>query len=164
MLVFAAALTCAGCQPRAAPPEPLSEADATAIRDLARSYFEAVIGEDASALSALYADDAVLMPPYRPAIEGRAAIEAALALPDAFNQGLSYWGITLSPDARGGEWVYDWGTYALLLAPDSVPLNERRPDLDTMPDSVAHAGKYLVVLRRQVDGSWLIAREIWTKD
>ena len=163
MTACAAVMTLAVCQPAAPAPERLSEADAIAIMDLAWRYADAVLAEDGPALSALYTEDAVLMPPYKDAIEGRSAIEAALARPETFAGGLSYWGITWSPDARGGGLVYDWGTYAVLFA-DSIPDDERVPDLDTMPDSLAHAGKYLIVLRRQDDGSWLIAREIWTEE
>ena len=129
---------------------PLPREDLAAIRALAGAYVEALRAGDPAAMSQLYALDAVQMPPTGRVAEGRAAIRAAMeAGPGAFYERLSYWGIKWSPDGYTDGLVYDWGTFAVAVAGDSA--SDRY-----------YEGKYLVLLQKQEDGSWRIAREIWT--
>lgn len=131
-------------------PAPLPSDDVAAIEALAAAYVEALRAADPAAMAELYAPDAVQMPPNGRVAEGRAAIRAAMeAGPGAFFERLSYWGVRWSLDGYSDGLVYDWGTFGVSVAEDSA---EHR----------FYDGKYLVLLEKQQDGSWRIAREIWT--
>ncbi len=131
----------------------LDERDIAAIETLANQYVDAVLALDAYALAALYAPDAVQMPPGQPPVEGREAIRQASDMDgDRFHHTVSYWGLSASPDGHENGLVYDRGTYGveLTVGDDDEP--------------IFVSGSYLVLLERQPDGTWLIAREIWTRD
>jgi uncharacterized protein (TIGR02246 family) len=75
--VLVLALASMACQPPAQEAGPLSEEDVAAIRAVPQSYTEAMLANDYAAVAALWAEDAVLMAPNEPLIEGRAAIQAS---------------------------------------------------------------------------------------
>jgi UPF0755 protein len=134
--------------------DPLSEADSAAIKQVAAAHLDAVLRRDADAVAALYAENAVQMPPGQPVVEGRPAIRAALEAGggSSFLERVSFWSLTPSYDGHGDGFVYDWGTYWLTVGKDSAA------------EQVPYAGKYVVLLRKELDGSWRIAWEIWTAD
>ena len=72
---FAAGLVALVGIARAAPP-PTSGADEAAIRAQSLSWAKAYNRSDATAVTAQYADDALLLPPGAPGASGRAAILA----------------------------------------------------------------------------------------
>lgn len=131
----------------------LPQADLVAIKELAAAHLEGVLRQDANAVAALYTENAVQMPPGQPAVEGRPAIRAALEAPGGrFLDRVSIWGLSPGYDGHGDRFVYDWGTYWLTVRQDSTA------------EPIPHAGKYVVLLRKELDGSWRIAWEIWTAD
>src|SRR5687767_8647479 len=78
VLFTLASLGAAGCR---APADPaLATADATALRAALAAYLDAANAGDSAGWAALYTEDAVMMPPNSPAVEGRAAIESWLAM------------------------------------------------------------------------------------
>ena len=95
---------------------------------------------DADALTEMYAEDAVLLPPDHEPIEGREAIGAFWR--KGTDQGLEVTTIRIDTDGRIGYLV---GRYRL------------PPTADEPADS----GKYLVCLRRQTDGAWKLTADIW---
>lgn len=124
----------------------LAPADDTAVRGKLDAYFDAAISGDASRWAALYANDAVVMPPNSAAVEGRGAVETWLkALPvvitDADGEVLEV--------AGTGDLAYVRGTYAMSMTVPNV----------TQP--VRQEGKLLQIYARQPDGTWLLARDIW---
>ncbi|HMG19264.1 MAG TPA: nuclear transport factor 2 family protein [Gemmatimonadales bacterium] len=135
----------AGC--KVAPP-PLAEADKTAIRAVGDSFTVFFRTDRDSAIAALYTDNAVAMPPNAGVVEGRAAIRAFFegypAMPD-------FTGTPIDIDGRG-DLAYVRGTYAF-----TIPAASGRP-------AVADHGKFLEIRRRQTDGKWLIAVDIFNSD
>jgi len=123
------------------------------VKALAEAYVEAALDGDTAALLALYDEQATQLPPNGTPRVGRQAIRAALdPLSGGYTRELSYWGLAWSPDAHGKGFVYDWGSYGLEVA----EIGSSEP--------VLHRGTFLVVLKKQSDGSWSIWREAWTSD
>ncbi len=99
----------AACQPAAAP---LSDEDVAAIRSLATSYAAANLAMDADAVAAVYADDAIEMPPNEPAVAGKSAVADKYA--SFFEQGVGADAFTVtSVEIDGMEDVaFDRGTWS----------------------------------------------------
>ncbi len=114
-----------------------------AIRAANDAWIQAFRDNDDAALVALYSDDAVIMPPNESVIEGRAAILAYHEAVTVTEHSESI----LEIDGRDGI-AYIRGTSSTVrMGEDGEPV--------TVSD------KYLVILRRQADGSWLFTHEIW---
>jgi len=137
------------CQPGAAP---LTDADVATIRALGDVYVEAVIAADADAVAESYADDATEMPPNEPAVTGREAIREKYVA--GFSYGVSSVEFTMtSQEIDGlGCLAYDRGTWTWSGV------------LPGMIEPVADSGKYLSVVRRQADRTWLYTDVIWNSD
>jgi ketosteroid isomerase-like protein len=132
-----------GCQG----PAGLLEADRAAIRQADENFVKLRNARDSKGLAALYAEDAILLPPNRAAVQGRAAIQAWLeASPPVSNFQLKL----LEIEGRG-DLAYDRGTYSMTVNPaGAAPIEER--------------GKSILLWRKQADGSWKILRKIWNSD
>jgi len=103
---------------------------------------------DIAANAAMFTANGVFMPPNQPAVEGRAAIQAWFAAFPALSE---FTVQVVEIDGRG-DVAYARGTYALTIAAAG-----RTP---AMPDH----GKYLEIRRRQSDGRWLTALDIFNSD
>ena len=136
------------CAP--AGPAPLSDADKAAIQATIDASLK--IGNttplDAPAfVKAYYADDAILMPSNQPALSGAGPItEWFKALPPV--SGLKF--TTDEIEGFGGV-AYLRGRYSFTMLP---------PGAAPIPDS----GKYLEIWKKQADGSWRSARDIFNSD
>ena len=137
------------CRPAAAP---LSEADVAELRRLDTVYANAILAEDADAIAAIYAEDAVEMPPNAPANVGRAAIRAWYAT--AVFPAAGYGDFRIPPGEIDGAngLAFNRGSYAFTTVPPG------------MTEPVTTTGKYLVIARKQADGSWLWSADIWNAD
>jgi ketosteroid isomerase-like protein len=139
------ALIVSSCQPPAAPT--LSDADVATIRSGNASYASAVKGKDWAAFAALYSQDAIIMPPNHAPVTGRSDIQA-------FFQGfppMSNFEVPIVEIEGRGDLAVVRGTYSLTINLEGVA-----PVTDT--------GKWMEMRRKQVDGSWLIVRDIWNSD
>jgi uncharacterized protein (TIGR02246 family) len=105
-----------------------------------RRYVAATNAGDAEALTRLYTDDAVLLPPDHQPIQGRDAI--ADFWRQGTDPGLEVTTLRLEVD---GDIGYLVGRYHL-------------PPTDEEP---ADSGKYVMCLKRQSDGVWKLAADIW---
>ena len=124
--------------------------DAAAIQTLTEEWTAAFNAGDATTLAAWYADDAVRMPPNAPAYTGpEAAKEAFRRLFEQFSGELT-WPTEEIVVADG--WAFHRGTYTIRLTPVAGG------------EVIGESGKVIVIFRRQPDGSWKIAREIWNRD
>jgi uncharacterized protein (TIGR02246 family) len=122
-----------------------------AIRRLvAEDYDNAMAAGDVSAKMRLYTADAVLMPPEGPAISGQEAIRHWHEV--LFKKGTSPGASKVDEIQVFGEWGFARGTFS-----GTVTLRAGEP-----PNRVSE--KWLVIVRRQGDGSWKIARDIWTQE
>jgi uncharacterized protein (TIGR02246 family) len=149
LAVLALALASTACQPPAQEPAALSEEDVAAIRAVAESYTEATLANDYAAVAAHYTQDAVLMSPNQPLIDGRAAIQAALeGLPGTVTE---YSSTPVEIEGRG-DLAYARGAFTQARA------------IVGMAERVRDTAKYLVILRKQPDGSWLLTEVCWNSD
>ncbi len=140
-----ALLVMAACQPPG--PATLSEEDIAGIEATSQAWGEAANTGDWAALGATYTEDAVLLPPNEPAVQGRSDIQAWFeALPPVSEI------IDEVVDIDGvGDVAFVRGSYTLTMTPEGM-------------DAVADTGKYLEVWRKQADGSWLIYRGIFSSN
>lgn len=127
--------------------------DAAGVEDSIRAanarFEEAVLAGDAAGVAALYTDDAILLAPGTPRVEGRAGIETAFGQMTAGMQAFD-----LQTDrvevAESGDFAWEIGTYDLTV---------ETPDGATIRD----VGKYLVVWEN-VDGSWRLTADAFNSD
>ncbi len=128
-----------------------TEADVEAINSLRDDFIALDNASDAAGLASLYTNEAVLMPPNEAAVTGNQAIESWSQT--SFDQ-FTTSELTLAPDEVEvvGDWAFERGTYMIALTP--------KADCEPMEDR----GKYIVILRKQVDGSWKMAHDIWNSD
>jgi ketosteroid isomerase-like protein len=115
---------------------PATAAVPAPVQDLLRQYERAWKAKDAPALAALFTADGLALPNGRPPATGRAAIEAEYAQ----NAGSD---LLLRPIAfaESGELATVVGMFRLAPA---------QPEL----------GKFVLVLRRQADGTWRVVADI----
>ncbi len=126
-------------------------ADEAAIAKLRTAYQTAAGTQDGAALAKLYAPDGVEMPPNGPAAKGRAAIEA---FHKAFGQQWMMHGMTITPAETkvSGDTAYDIGTYKQGLMPQKGG------------GVIDDRGKYVVLLKKDGSGNWLITHAIYNSD
>lgn len=127
---------------------PIGPADMDAIDSVRSAFQEAVRTGDAAAVLAVYADGAVEMPPNMPIRSGKSAIEAGAAEEPQ----LTTFSLTPVETDGVGDLAYDRGTYAASVM------------MEGMEEPVTDTGKYVVLLRKQDDGSWLMTAVIWNSD
>lgn len=137
-----------GCHTKQGPVG-LSEADRNAIRQAVQQFVNNAKAQPRNdkASAAFYEKNAIMVPPNHPDLRGRAAIEAFLASFPPFSD---YRLETLEIDGQG-DLAYERGTNSMTLTPPGGAPAEWR-------------SKYLVIYRRQADGSWKVSREIFTPD
>ena len=151
--VLALAAGCAAPPEEAAPaPEvdPRAENEA-ALNELIAKYLQAVNRGDADGLAVLYTEDAIRINANSNPIEGRDAIRLFAAADYVDND----WDIQLQVKESdySGDLAFVRGTYAITLTSKQDP-------------SVVYqeVGKWMDLMRRSEDGSWLIARELSNRD
>ena len=109
---------------------------------------QAVRSEDSAAGAALYTEDAVLMPPNQPMVQGRAAIQTWKEASPTFTE----FNLTVEEIDGRGDLAFVRGTYSLTM------------ELEGAPEPIQDTGKFLDILQKQEDGSWLIAVDIFNSD
>jgi ketosteroid isomerase-like protein len=132
-----------GCQR----PAGLSKADLAAVHQAQENDVNLTNAQDWKGDLALYAEDAVLMPPNQGAIQGKAPIQAWMeAYPPISNLQEE------SLEIEGqGNLAYDRGTYSMTVTHvGAAPVQDH--------------GKYLTIWRKQADGAWKVARAIYNSD
>jgi uncharacterized protein (TIGR02246 family) len=119
------------------------------ISQVVEAYAAAMLAGDAAAAAALYRDDAIEMPPGKPPVRGRAAIEAYYR--ELFS-GCRFVEFNFKNEQAqaSGEVGYVVGVSRVSLTPAGGP-------------PVHEAGKYLVVLKRS-GGAWRVAYAIHNAD
>jgi uncharacterized protein (TIGR02246 family) len=142
-------LVAVACQPAAAP---LSDADVAAIRDLGPQYSQATLARDVDAAVALYTDDAVILPAGAPVVVGKDAIRDYIAGEFASDAVTTEFVFTSIQTDGAGDLAFDRGTWTWT---GTVP---------GAAEPLTSVGKYLIVVRRQPDGSWLLVEDTWNSD
>jgi uncharacterized protein (TIGR02246 family) len=124
-------------------------ADVAAMHAMEQAFVTAYNSGDVATAAALYAEDAVLLPPNAPSASGRSAIHAYLEkdVAESAKAGVK---LSISPKADGGvsgNMGWTSGTYS---AKDKS-------------GHIVEAGKFLSVFRKK-DGKWLYLRDTWNTD
>jgi len=133
------------------PDPPIVEGDdVTSIRALHGIRLEAAAAADLDAFLETMTEDAVLMPPDGPAIEGREAMRAFLGV--MFETYVVDVKKPHSSITVVGDWAFEDYTYEMTLAPRAGGA------------PIVDAGKGMFVYRRGEDGRWRIARDVWNHD
>ena len=122
-------------------------ADKAAIDKTRNQYMAAWTAGSADRVAALYTEDAIVLYPNQGAVVGRAAI---LAYFKGFYDQFAQESFVLDSDEIriAGNWAFDRGTYRLAMSPRAGG------------PRIEDHGKYLVILERQGDGSWKVARDM----
>lgn len=124
-----------------APDAAAVEAEVARIRD---AWVQGADADDAAAVAALYGEDAVLVDVDGSVTEGREAIQEALT--EDF-QALSELSVSPTETEVGRDLVTELGEFTQTV---ETPGGE----------SQTMTGRYLVVLRRQADGSWKLVQHV----
>jgi uncharacterized protein (TIGR02246 family) len=146
ILVFTLAATGLAAQPPSK-----SGGDVEAIKKVADTYVKASLARDAKAVAALYAEDAIEMPPNAPIVKGRAAILAYYENEFGGAMNVNSFNLTHIDAHVAADRGYLVGTYTQSVTPKGA----------TNP--VSGSGKYTVILKR-VGGAWLVAYAIYNSD
>jgi ketosteroid isomerase-like protein len=147
LLVLAVAfLASLACQSQAT--VGLTAGDEAALHQALDIEMKAANAKDAAGWAALYTQDAIVLRPHAPAVQGREAIQQWLvtlpAISNAKGQGVEIVGY--------GDLAYLRGTYSMTFSIPGVPV------------PIDEQGKFLQIYRKQSDGSWKMAREIYNSD
>lgn len=153
LLLCLSAVAAAACRSENSPSAPaaLSAADLAGIRAADSSFMAAANAGDVDAVVAVYASDAVLLPPNLPPQRGRTAIR-------------NFWGGLLkaytlkfevgSDTVEGrGDLAYNVGHYRFT----AVPKDKANPGM-------ADEGKFVEILKKQQDGSWKYAVDMYNSN
>ena len=153
LVLFIAVL--AGCQQAPTGPQSLTDSDKQQITAVREALAKAVLAGDASAYAALYTEDAILLPAKGEGemVRGTAEIQkrhSGWVLAGVEKAGI-FTEFTLTPvEVCGVDGLaYVAGTFTETLTP---------PGSDS---PVSKKGKYVHVFKKQADGSWKIAADIW---
>ena len=118
----------------------LTEQDVETIRGLADKHFKAVLDHDLDAFLSTCTDDIIFLPPDQAVVEGRDACRAFL---DEFPQPETFVGNVIDVEGQGD-------------------LAFSRGEADAkFPDGSTASFKFMHIYRRQSDGSWKMARDMW---
>jgi uncharacterized protein (TIGR02246 family) len=137
------------CAPApAAPPAVDTAADEAALKEATRTWLDAYNAGDVEKMVALYAEDAVLMPPHAPVATGHAAIRAFLTADTA---GAKAAGIKLVPGTStagvAGNTGWESGSYTVTDASGAT----------------VDSGSYMSVSHK-VNGKWLYHRDTYNSE
>jgi len=126
-------------------------ADEATLKNLDAEWSKAAGAKDIEKTVSYYSDDALILPPNLPTIQGkkqaRAMWQGMFSVP-GFGGG---WKATKVEVARSGDLGYVTGTYELSETDASG-----KPMVDT--------GKYLEVWKKQADGSWKCVADMFNTD
>jgi uncharacterized protein (TIGR02246 family) len=152
--LIAGCSTGGGDQPRpqvAVQPADSRAADEAAIRAASAAWSQASAAKDVDKAVSFYTDDAVQMSPRGPSVRGKENIQKGwagmLATP---GPGLSFQTTSVEV-ARSGDIAYETGTYDFATTDKNGKANDEK-------------GKYVVIWKKQSDGSWKAAVDMDNSD
>jgi len=119
------------------------------IRDVTKRFAEAYNRGDVAAAVEFYTKDAKFLHPNTEIISGRQAIREFFETGRAL--GLREINFTSVEIGYDRNLAYERGVINMDIAPEGG-------------QAMIDRGKYLVVMKRQVDGSWKVAVDIWNSD
>ncbi|MEE9555456.1 MAG: DUF4440 domain-containing protein [candidate division Zixibacteria bacterium] len=149
VILLLVALIFSACQPGAEP----TEADVAAIQALVQAWNVAAEAGDVDLILTFYDDGIVQMPPNVPANRSKQAVEAY------YRGGFELFSVEMTWPVEGTEeivvadgWAFYLSEYIQMFTPKAVG------------EPFEASGKIIEVCRKQPDGSWKFAREIWNSN
>jgi uncharacterized protein (TIGR02246 family) len=150
-LSIASASLLAFSGPSGAQPDARSQARKSAADDIAKIpavWAKTLQAKQIDQLAALYTSEAVFLKPSGERVTGRDAIrDACKKIMDTFSSDFTFH--SLASDVSGNI-AYDSGEYTESLVKIS---DQTKAEVQ---------GNYLMIFKRQADGKWLIAQQMWT--
>jgi ketosteroid isomerase-like protein len=126
-------------------------ADEATLKNLDAEWSKAAGAKDVDKTASYYSDDALVLPPNMPTINGkqgaRAMWQGMFSVPD-FGGG---WKVSKVEVARSGDLAYVTGTYEL-------------SETDARGKPMTDKGKYLEVWKKQGDGTWKCVVDMFNSD
>jgi len=147
-LLMMALLVASGCT-TAAPPAQDVAADKAKLEADAASWFDLLAKGDTNGMANLYAEDALLMAPGTPALNGRAAIATFFAneLGGMKSEGLAIRNGTVTGAGVSGDTGWITGNYTVVDGSGAA----------------VDSGNYMSIHKR-TGGQWLFIRDTWNSD
>jgi len=126
-------------------------ADEAAIRQADAAWSKTAEANQLDEMNGYFLEDAVLLAPNEPIANGKEVIRKTTGAMFAMPGFKIKWQPTKVEAARSGDFGYSVGTYELSLNdPKGKPMTDR--------------GKYTTVWKKQVDGSWKVALDMFNSD
>ena len=120
-----------------------------AIRDNTKGYVEAYNRGDPAAAAGFYTEDAKILANNMEMVSGRQAIQEFWKT--AMEMGVKKMNLETVEVGYDGNLAYERGVSIVDIEPKGEQARTEK-------------GKYLIVLKRQPDGSWKVAVDIWNSD
>lgn len=143
-----------GCAPAEKQEESVPERDTSqenldAINAIVGGFVNAYNDADAEALTQLFAEDGIRMPPGASSFAGHSRIKSEFEA--EFEQGTGTIVVNLQETVMGEDLAFTRGTWAITTQPEGG-------------EATSVVGKWINLVTRQDDGSWKISRNIWNLD
>jgi len=126
----------------------LSTEDISAIKSVNEVFGGYVVAQDFESLVQLYTNDVVFMPPNGPAVHGR---DNLLAWFKAFPKA-THMETNVDHVEGHGDLAYVLGRYSMTIEPEGAP------------GPISDRGKFIEIRKRQPDGTWRMAADIFNSD
>ena len=134
--------------------KPAEQFDAAAVKAkieaVNKAYAEVALTGDAAAAASYYDENAVILVSNMPMVKGRAGIEKMMAGWMQSGWKMKEFTNTTTSVEGAGDFAIQLGRYFQTFEMDGKVM--------------ADTGKFVTVWRKQVDGSWKIAYDIWNTD
>jgi ketosteroid isomerase-like protein len=127
---------------------PLTDADRNEMLAAVANFDKAVVAADWPTVVSTYAEDGELLPPNRPVVQGRAAMQKLFEEWPKITE----FSESVTEIEGEGDLAYGRGTYAMTMMPPGA----KAP--------VKDSGKTLAIWRKQPDGSWRVTKVSWNSD
>jgi uncharacterized protein (TIGR02246 family) len=149
LVLMGLALACQQ-QPPPSPPDTRA-ADERAVREADAACLKAVTAKDVEAFVSFYAEDASVLPPNAPLVTGKESVRKWASGTMATPGFAVSWQTTKVEVSRAGDLAYSTDAYQV-TANDAKgrPLTDR--------------GKEVIVWKKQPDGKWKVAVDIYNSD
>lgn len=131
----------------AASGEPDIERDRQALEQIDRRWEQAFNRGDAAGVAVLYTDSGFLLPPNADIAQGRQGVQQTLQ--GFIDAGLKNIKFTTVDVGVSGDLAYEVGRYSVDIHPQGAQ------------QAVKDEGKYVIVARRQPDGTWKLVADIF---
>ena len=126
----------------------LSDEDVAAIKAAHDAFVQALMTGGWAAVMEFYTEDAVFMPPNAPKVQGKEAMKTFSNMWPP----VTAFDLTIEDIDGRDDLAYVRGAYSQTIA------------LEEAPEPVQDKGKFVEIMRKQEDGSWLISIDILNSD